>query len=142
MRRPYDFSFSGLKTAVLRMAQQQVGADHTLPSSQLAGMLNDTQKADIAASFAKTACQTIVDKARRAYDEYAPASVIIGGGVAADLELRRQLAEAIPVDIEYPDRKLCGDNGAMVATLGCYELMTGQPVADPMTLQVAPGLSM
>ena len=142
MSRPYDFSFSGLKTAVLRLGQRLAGKDYSLPSIELAGLLTSEQKADIAASFASTACETIVEKAVRAYEEFNPKSVIIGGGVAANTELRRQLAEAIPITIEYPDLKLCGDNGAMVAALGYFKAKNGVEPSDPYTLAVEPSLSM
>jgi N6-L-threonylcarbamoyladenine synthase len=142
MAGKYDFSFSGVKTAVLRTAQEAVGKDYSLPSVELPGLLNDTQKADIAASFAKTACETIVDKVQLAYEEFKPKSIIIGGGVAADRELRRQLAERLPLEIEYPAMKLCGDNGAMVATLGCFKAMLETEPADPYTLEAMPNLSM
>jgi N6-L-threonylcarbamoyladenine synthase len=92
MQGKYDFSFSGLKTAVLRTAQELVGKDYSLPSIELPGMLNDTQKADIAASFERVAYETLVDKAVMAFEEFAPKSFVIGGGVAANAELRRQLA--------------------------------------------------
>jgi N6-L-threonylcarbamoyladenine synthase len=140
---PYSYSFSGLKTAVLRLAQAETGHDYDFPSTKLASALSEAQKADIAASFQHTAVKTIVNKAKAAYDEYSPASVVIAGGVAASPELRRQLTEAIPeVNIEYPDMKLCTDNGAMIATLGCYHAMLGRPTADPYSLAIAPNLSM
>lgn len=142
MAGKYDFSFSGVKTAVLRLGQELVGKDYSLPSFELPALLTDLQKADIAASFADTACSTIVDKVRLAYDEFQPKSIIIGGGVAADRELRRQLADRLPLELEYPDMKLCGDNGAMVAALGCFKGMHKAAVADPYSLQVAPNLSM
>lgn len=142
MAGKYDFSFSGLKTAVLRAAQHACGKDHTLPSFELAGLLSDAQKADIAASFQRTAIETVVDKAILAYQEFQPASVVIAGGVAASPELRRQLAERLPIAIEYTDPKLCTDNGAMIATLGCYKARLGQPTADPYTLGINPNLSM
>jgi len=138
----YDFSFSGVKTAVLRTAQEAVGRDFSLPSIELPAMLNDTQKADIAASFQQRACEVIVDKAVMAYEEFAPKSIVIGGGVAANSELRRQLAERLPIPIEYPSLKLCGDNGAMTATLGCFKAMLGAEKADPYTLSSKPNLSM
>ncbi len=138
----YDFSFSGPKTAVLRLAQEQVGKDYSLPSFELPHLLNDEQKANIAASFQRTACETIVDKAALAFKEFAPASVVVGGGVAANSELRRQLAERLPLPIEYLDLKLCGDNGAMIATLGCYHAIHNQPPADPYALETNPNLSM
>lgn len=138
----YDFSFSGLKTAVLRLAQEQVGKDYSLPSYELPGLLNEAQKADIAACFQRIAVETVVDKAIQAFEEFQPASVVIAGGVAASPELRRQLAERLPIPIQYTDSKLCTDNGAMIATLGCYHGMLGRPVADPYTLGIAPNLSM
>lgn len=139
----YDFSYSGLKTAVLRLAQAETGHDYTFPSTKLPAELSEAQKADIAASFQRIAIKTIVDKATLAYQQFSPASVVIAGGVAASPELRRQLQEALPeVTIEYPDTKLCTDNGAMIATLGCYKALLGQPAADPYSLAIAPNLSM
>jgi N6-L-threonylcarbamoyladenine synthase len=138
----YDFSYSGLKTAVLRLAQAQIGESYDFPSWKLPERLSEAQKADIAASFQYVAIETIVEKAKHAYDEFQPKSVVIAGGVAASQELRRQLTDALPLAIEYPDIKLCTDNGAMVATLGCFKVMRGQPVADPRTLEIEPSLSM
>jgi N6-L-threonylcarbamoyladenine synthase len=138
----YDFSFSGLKTAVLRLAQDQIGASYDFPSHKLPERLSEAQKTDIAASFQYTAIATIADKVRAACDEFSPASVVIAGGVAANQELRRQLADALPLAIEYPDLKLCTDNGAMVATLGCCMAAAGQPQADPYSLDIEPNLSM
>jgi N6-L-threonylcarbamoyladenine synthase len=138
----YDFSFSGLKTAVLRLAQAQVGESYDFPSIQLPERLNDAQKADIAASFQRVACQTIVDKARQACEEFSPKSVVVAGGVAANAELRQQLESALPSPVSYPDLKLCTDNGAMIATLGCFIAANGQPTADPRTLAIEPNLSM
>jgi len=142
MQAKYDFSFSGLKTAVLRLAQEQVGKDYSLPSMELPGLLNEAQKANIAASFQRVAVETVVDKAMQAFEEFQPASVVIAGGVAASPELRRQLAERLPIAIAYTDRKLCTDNGAMIATLGCYHAMLGRPTVDPYKLDIAPNLSM
>lgn len=142
MERKYDFSFSGLKTAVLRLAQEQIGEDFTFPSTGIADRLTDAQKADIAASFQRVAIETIVDKAARAYQEFQPASVIIGGGVASSPALRQALADRLPCPIDYTDRKLCTDNGAMIATLGCFKAMLDQPKANPYSLDIAPNLSM
>lgn len=142
LQNKYDYSFSGIKTAVLRTAQSLVGADHTLPSFELPQRLSDRQKADIAASFQRIAVETIVDKVVTAFEEYKPTSVVIGGGVAASPELRRQLAERLPITVEYTDPKLCTDNGAMIATLGYYHASLGQPTADPYSLEIAPSLSM
>jgi N6-L-threonylcarbamoyladenine synthase len=138
----YDFSFSGPKTAVLRLAQSLINEDHNFPSMKLAERLNDAQKADIAASFQHVAIETIVEKAKLAFDEYQPSSVVIAGGVAASSELRRQLTEVLPLPLSFPDIKLCTDNAAMVATLGYFHAKQQVPAADPYTLDIQPNLSM
>ena len=138
----YDFSFSGLKTAVLRTAQRVTGHDFTFPSYQLPEALTMAQKHDIAASFLHTAIETVVDKAVMAYEEFMPRSVIIAGGVAASKELRRQLTARLPLPINYTDSKLCTDNGAMIATLGCFMAQQNAPTADPFSLGIEPNLSM
>jgi N6-L-threonylcarbamoyladenine synthase len=138
----YDFSFSGLKTAVLRLAQAQIGEGYDFPSVGLPERLTAGQKADIAASFQHVAIETIVDKSKLAYEEFSPKSVVVAGGVAASQELRRQLSAALPLPIEYPDPQLCTDNGAMVAGLGCFKAQHNQPKADPYTLVIEPNLSM
>lgn len=138
----YDFSFSGLKTAVLRTSQELVGHNHTLPSTELPGLLSEPQKADIAASFQRVAMETVVDKTVAAFKEYSPTSVVIAGGVASSEELRRQLSEKLPIKIEYTDRKLCTDNASMIATLGCFKALLNQEQANPFTLEVQPNLKM
>lgn len=138
----YDFSFSGIKTAVLRLAQHEAGKDFTFPSFQIAGLLDDQQKADISASFVRTALETVVSKTVKAYEEFSPNTVIVGGGVASSPPLRRLLAERLPVEITYADRKLCTDNGAMIATLGCYKHLSGVQPDDPYELDINPNLSM
>jgi N6-L-threonylcarbamoyladenine synthase len=137
----YDFSFSGLKTAVLRLAQTLIGESHDFPSFRLSERLSEAQKNDIAASFQRTAAQTIVAKAVKAFEEYGPNSVVLAGGVAANQELRRQLSEALPIPLAYPDSALCTDNAAMIATLGCYLAQAGE-MADPYCLAIKPNLSM
>ena len=97
MPHKYDFSFSGLKTAVLRRAQAMCGQDFTFPSKNLPDRLSEAQKADIAATFQRVAIETVVDKTIAAYEEYSPASVVIAGGVAASPEQRHQLRERLAV---------------------------------------------
>jgi N6-L-threonylcarbamoyladenine synthase len=137
----YNFSFSGLKTAVLRAVQREAGVDITFPSHELAGRLMQAQRNDFAASFQKTAIETLVDKAEKAFQDYSPASVVIAGGVAANQELRRKLSERLPLPIEYAPMQLCTDNAAMIATLGYY---VSQRVTStsPFDLEVIPSLSM
>jgi N6-L-threonylcarbamoyladenine synthase len=141
MQGAYDFSFSGLKTAVLRAVQREVGVDTTFPSFELPALLNDAQRADFAASFQHTAIETLVDKAEKAFHDYSPASVVIAGGVAANQELRRQLQARLPLTIEYAPMQLCTDNGAMIATLGCF-YAARHNAANPLSLEVQPSLSM
>lgn len=137
----YDFSFSGLKTAVLRAVQREVGVDTTFPSFELAERLSETQRHDFAASFQHVAIETLVDKAVKAYHDHSPASVVIAGGVAANQELRRQLSERLPITIEYAPIQLCTDNGAMVAALGCFYAERHAP-SSPFELDIQPSLSM
>ncbi|HSW91253.1 MAG TPA: tRNA (adenosine(37)-N6)-threonylcarbamoyltransferase complex transferase subunit TsaD [Candidatus Saccharimonadales bacterium] len=138
---PYNFSFSGLKTAVLRAVQHDVGVDFTFPSHELPGRLNDVQRADFAASFQRVAVETLVDKAEKAFHDFSPKSVVIAGGVAANQELRRELSARIPIHIDYAPMNLCTDNAAMIATLGYYYAQK-MPAADPFELEVIPSLSM
>jgi N6-L-threonylcarbamoyladenine synthase len=141
LKHPYDFSFSGLKTAVLRAIQREVGVDHNFPSFELPARLNDVQRANFAASFQYTAVKTLVNATIKAAAEYSPASVVIAGGVAANQELRRQLAEKLSLPIEYAPIQLCTDNGAMIAALGYYRAQAVNPTPVD-TVSVYPSLSM
>lgn len=141
LQNPYDFSFSGLKTAVLRKVQQLCGVSHDFPSFELAERLKPSQVNDIAASFNRIAAETVVDKTLRAFQEFLPKSVVIAGGVAANQELRRQLKQRLPIDIDYADIKLCTDNAAMIATLGYYAAQAKEP-SDPKKVGIHPSLSM
>jgi N6-L-threonylcarbamoyladenine synthase len=138
----YNFSFSGLKTAVLRASQAAAGGDYRMPSTELPQRLSEAQKHDIAASFQRIAIETVVDKTLQAYEEFTPKTVVIAGGVAANQELRKQLSERLPIEITYAPPALCTDNGAMIATLGCYKAMLGTAPADPYTLSIEPNLVM
>ena len=137
----FDFSFSGLKTAVLRTIQREVGKDFSFPSYELPGLVSDDLRHNMAASFQYTAVKTLVNKTQLAFHEYQPASVVIAGGVAANLELRRQLSDALPIAIEYAPIQLCTDNAAMIATLAYYRTAIDRP-ADPYSMEVIPSLSM
>jgi len=141
MAGSYDFSFSGLKTAVLRAVQREVGVELTFPSHKLAELLDDVTRANFAASFQYTAVETLVDAAEKAFREYAPTTVVIAGGVAANQELRKTLSKRLPIAIEYAPMQLCTDNGAMVATLGYYYAQKNAP-ADPYVVEAIPVLSM
>ena len=141
MQNPYDFSFSGLKTAVLRRVQAECGVDYSFPSFQLAERLNKQQQKDFAASFQKVAVETLVDKLFLAFKHRSPASVVIAGGVAANKELRRAAQEQLPVEVIYPDFQFCPDNAAMIASLAYFQSQLNTP-ADPRLLDVEPSISM
>lgn len=141
LSQPYDFSFSGLKTAVLRAVQEEVGKDFTFPSHKLPELLNDVIRNDFAASFQYTAVKTLVDITEKAFNEHTPASVVIAGGVAANQELRRQLKERLPIAVEYAPIQLCTDNAAMIATLAYYQAQH-RPPDDALNLDIQPSLSM
>lgn len=135
--KPYDFSFSGLKTAVLRAAQQMAGKDFTLPSSQLPDLLTDEQKADLAASFQRTAIDTLAAALSAAETEFQPESILLAGGVATNNSLRQTLKDGLHAPLLCPDIKLCTDNAAMIAAAAYYWQQTAD---NPYDLQVIPSL--
>lgn len=135
----YDFSFSGLKTAVLRRSQELIGEDFRFPSWQIAERLTEGQVNDIAASFQKKAVEILVNTTKKAFDEFQPKSVIIGGGVACNNYLREELQKALPIRLNYAPIDLCTDNGAMIAALGCFMADHSKPV-DPRAIKTNPSL--
>ncbi len=138
---PYDMSFSGLKTSALRLAQKIIGKDYTFPSYKIAPLLSPEQVNNIAASYQFNAIRYIVRKTVKAYEEYRPNTVVIGGGVAASKELRKQLQDALPIDIAYAPFEHCTDNAAMIAALGFYHAQNNEP-DNALNLEVEPSLSM
>jgi tRNA N6-adenosine threonylcarbamoyltransferase len=134
---PYDFSFSGLKTAVLRTAQLLAGKDYTFASHELPVILTDRQKNDLAASFQRTAVETLAEAVVKAEEEFSPASILLAGGVAANQSLRKELAARLKAPLLCPDIKLCTDNAAMIAAAAYF--MEVQPT-DPFKLEVIPSL--
>ncbi len=141
MSDKYGFSYSGLKTAVLRAAQSAIGEDYNFPSHKLADKLTNAQKADIAASFSRVAIEMLVDKTVLAHEQFAPKSVVVAGGVSASPELRQQMDAKLPIKAYFPDIKLCTDNGAMIAVTGYFLARKGQKV-NPKKLDTVPSLSM
>jgi N6-L-threonylcarbamoyladenine synthase len=135
-----DFSFSGLKTAVLRTLQTEVGGDFRTHSSELPGRLTETQKNDMAASFQRTVCETLTGALRRAYAQHKPKSVVIAGGVAANTRLREEVSKQIPLKMHYAPIQYCTDNGAMIASMGYYLTKAGR-TTDPLLLHANPSLA-
>jgi N6-L-threonylcarbamoyladenine synthase len=127
----YDFSFSGLKTAVLQYVQRQ------------GGTLTLQQQADLAASFQRSVTSVLVEKTRQAAVDKGVKQVILAGGVASNGALRREMAEALaPCDIRlgFPPPILCTDNAAMIAAAGHHLFQAG--VRDSMALNAHPSLGL
>jgi len=139
---PYDFSFSGLKTAVLRQAQTTVGKDFSFPSYKVSPLLSDQNVFNIAASFQKTAIDTFKKKTEKAIGEYRPKSLVIAGGVAANRSLRNEFNNSFEIPIFFPDIKLCTDNAAMIASNAFFRLKHGLKPSDPYHTDIEPSLSM
>ncbi|MFI8801964.1 tRNA (adenosine(37)-N6)-threonylcarbamoyltransferase complex transferase subunit TsaD [Micromonospora chalcea] len=112
----FDFSFSGLKTAVARWVEARQRAGETVPV------------ADVAASFQEAVCDVLVGKAIDACRTSGIDTLVIGGGVAANSRLRamaEQRAGKYGIRVRTPRPKLCTDNGAMVAALGSHLVAAG-----------------
>jgi N6-L-threonylcarbamoyladenine synthase len=137
MSSSYDFSFSGLKTALLRAAQAAAGKDCTFPSTQLPQELTDGQKADLAASFQAAAVGALADAMAAAEKEFKPKTTLLAGGVAANQALRIELRNRLSAPLLCPDTKLCTDNAAMIASAAYY---WQQPADNPFKLAVIPSL--
>jgi N6-L-threonylcarbamoyladenine synthase len=136
----FDFSFSGLKTAVLRTLQAEVGGDFRTSSTELPRLLNNKQVDNMAASFQRTVCETLVDTMMRAVAEYNPASVVIAGGVAANTRLREEVSKRLPYEMHYAPLPFCTDNGAMIGAMGYYLAKAGL-TTSPANLKTDPGLA-
>jgi len=122
----YDFSFSGLKTAVARWVEARQRAGDAIPV------------ADVAASFQEAVCDVLTAKALAACRAYAIDTLVIGGGVAANSRLRSMAesrAAEYGITVRVPRPKLCTDNGAMVAALGSH-LVAANVAASPLDLPV------
>lgn len=120
-----DFSFSGIKTALLYHLR---GSGLTRPMPEL----DRQQVADLAASYQAAIVDTLVGKLRRAAREFGARSLSIGGGVARNVRLRRQIEEDETLgalQLVFPPLDLCSDNGAMIAGLGT-ELWRGGATSD------------
>jgi len=83
----------------------------------------------------------LIDKLSLAVEDYSPASVIIGGGVAANLRLREMAKAQIATEVGYTDIKLCTDNAAMIAALAFYKSQQVEPT-NPYILEIDPNQSM
>ena len=138
---PLDFSFSGLKTAVLREVQSAVGKPISYPSHELKNLLTPEQIADFSASFEEVATDILLEKLKKALIIHPNvASIVIAGGVSANDYLREkaQSLETPSLKVFFPEKHLSGDNGAMVASAAFYEIQSGVQPKDPYSLDLLP----
>ncbi|MBI4296678.1 MAG: tRNA (adenosine(37)-N6)-threonylcarbamoyltransferase complex transferase subunit TsaD, partial [Chloroflexi bacterium] len=117
-----DFSFSGVKTALLRLVETGKAGDI----------------GDAAASFQKAIVDVLVAKTIDTARNYRVKQVLLAGGVAANDELRRTLTRECPVPVRIPPPILCTDNAAMIAASGYYRFQAGK--SDGLDLDVVPNL--
>lgn len=133
-----DFSFSGLKTAVLRAVQKEVGVPISYPSHELAKLLTKKQIADFAASFEDTACDILLEKLKLAYKKYPDTkSIVFAGGVSANDCLREKTSQIFQ-DAFFPAKHFSGDNAAMVGAAAFYEIGSGIEPTNPKSLNILP----
>lgn len=111
-----DFSFSGLKTSVLRQIQRITGVNPGDVNLAKSYDLDDQTVADIAASFQKVAVEALVRNAIKANARYKPKSIVVGGGVACNQLLREEMHKVLPQAI-FVSPVLCTDNAAMIGSL-------------------------
>lgn len=119
--RRYDFSFSGLKTAVARYVEQAEAEQRAI------------NMADVCASFQEAVCDVLSKKAVMACKDTGAKVLLLGGGVAANSRLRELTAArcaSAGIELRVPPLKLCTDNGVMVATLAAERLKVGAQPSD------------
>lgn len=127
----YDFSFSGLKSAVINLSHNEVQRG------------NEIRKKDLATSFQNTVVEIITKKTMKALKDYNVNNLIVAGGVAANKGIReklQQLCEQENINYSFPDIKYCTDNAAMIAASGYHAYMLGHR-AD-LTLNPKSGLDL
>lgn len=110
----WDFSFSGLKTAVLRETKKYEGNNSELPT------------ADFAASFQEAVVDVLAIKTLRAAEAHRAKSILVAGGVSANKALRARFDFGSPIPVHFPPLPLCTDNAAMIAGVGFYRFAAGQ----------------
>jgi len=110
-RDGFDFSFSGLKTAVMLKVREQESAGDI-----------ESARADLAASFQRAVVDTLVKRTIKAAKEMSAERIVVAGGVGANQLLRAELADSFDGTVYYPRLRFCTDNGAMIAIAGALRL--------------------
>ena len=140
IRGTSDFSFSGLKTAVLRLIEDRLGPAEMrriLGAARSAGPRSRDPSfvADVSLAFELSVVDVLVAKTVDAARRHSAASIIVTGGVSANRRLRRAMREAAPVPVHAPEWRHCGDNAAMIAVAGAWRLAQGQTARDPVEIE-------
>ncbi len=133
LKGTYNFSFSGLKTAVLRIVQKyedkvsssDSARNRRMAVSQAPSVIRQLPVANLAASFQASVIDVLVEKARMAAEEHQVKLIMLAGGVAANRLLRQQMAERSALPVLYPPPALCTDNAAMIASAGYFRYRAG-----------------
>jgi N6-L-threonylcarbamoyladenine synthase len=131
----WDFSFSGLKTAV-RHQVMALGIDPERATAD--DRLEKLPVADLAASFQAAVVDVLATKASRAAQAFGATRLALGGGVAANRALLRRVEELAQMPVVCPPPRLCTDNAAMIAAAGFFRYRSGQ--RSDLTLDVEPGM--
>jgi len=138
-KNPYDFSFSGLKTAVLREVQRLEGQPLSASRKLTPGEhLPEQTVADLAASFQRALVDALVEKTIQAASETGVNEICVCGGVSANAALRQSMNERAPVPVSVPPLYLCTDNAAMIAAAGHYRFVAGE--RSGLDMDVIPNL--
>jgi len=119
-----DFSFSGLKTAVLHLVEELI--DNVKNPANLAESAVANIKIDIAAGFQKAVVDVLVTKTNAAAERYGARNILLCGGVAANQELRKEMLSRSTIPVLIPSPILCTDNAAMIASCGYYHIKRGK----------------
>jgi N6-L-threonylcarbamoyladenine synthase len=133
LKGTYNFSFSGLKTAVLRIVQKygdkvssaDSARNHRIAVSQSPSVIRQLPVTNLAASFQASVIDVLVEKARMAAEEHQVKLIVLAGGVAANRLLCQQMAERSALPVLYPPPALCTDNAAMIASAGYFRYQAG-----------------